>query len=104
MRARFGPYLNVQWPIKQSQQHSIIKETKMENKNAQAITPEMAIGDVIGRYPNTVPVFMGHGLACVGCAVARFENIGQGAMAHGINIDALMQDLNRAVQQPQAGR
>jgi len=72
----------------------------MENKTVQAITPEMTIGDVIGRYPNTVPVFMGHGLACVGCAVARFENIRQGAMAHGINIDALMQDLNQAVQQP----
>ena len=72
----------------------------MESKNVQAITQEMAIGDVIGKYPNTVPVFMGHGLACVGCAVARFENIRQGAMAHGINIDALMQDLNQAVQQP----
>ena len=75
----------------------------MENKNAQAITSEMAIGDVIARYPHTVPVFMGHGLGCVGCAVARFENIRQGATAHGINIDALMQDLNRVVQQPQTG-
>ncbi len=75
----------------------------MENKNAQAITPEMAIGDVIGKYPGTVPVFFSHGLGCVGCAVARFENIRQGAMAHGISIDALMQDLNQAVQQPQAG-
>ncbi len=74
----------------------------MENKNVQAVTPEMTIGDVIARHPNTVPVFMGHGLGCVGCAVARFENIRQGAMAHGINVDALMQDLNRAVQQPSA--
>ncbi len=73
----------------------------MENKNAQAITPEMAIGDVIARYPGTVPVFMGHGLGCVGCSVARFENIRQGARAHGINVDALMQDLNQTVQQPQ---
>jgi hybrid cluster-associated redox disulfide protein len=79
-----------------------MKENKMENKNTQAITPEMAIGDVIGRYPGTVSVFMNHGLGCVGCAVARFENIRQGAMAHGINVDALMQDLNQAVQQPQA--
>ncbi len=71
----------------------------MQDKNTQAITPEMTIGDVIGKYPDTVPVFFSHGLGCVGCAVARFENIRQGAMAHGINVDALMQDLNQTVQQ-----
>jgi hybrid cluster-associated redox disulfide protein len=34
---------------------------------------------------------------CVGCAVARFENIRDGATAHGINVEALLKDLNAAV-------
>jgi hybrid cluster-associated redox disulfide protein len=63
----------------------------------QVITAEMAIGDVISRYPNTISVFFKHGLGCVGCAVARFENIRQGAVAHGIDVDALMKDLNDTV-------
>jgi hybrid cluster-associated redox disulfide protein len=63
----------------------------------QVITAEMTIGDVVNKYPNTIPVFFKHGLGCVGCAVARFENIRQGAIAHGIDVDLLMKDLNDTV-------
>jgi hybrid cluster-associated redox disulfide protein len=61
------------------------------------ITKEMAIGEVVQTYPQTIGVFLTHGLMCFGCAIARFENIEQGAMAHGINVEALMKDLNAAV-------
>jgi hybrid cluster-associated redox disulfide protein len=66
------------------------------------ITAEMAIGDVVTEHPSTIHVFMRHGLGCFGCALARFENIRQGAQAHGINLEALMEDLNKAVAEPQA--
>jgi hybrid cluster-associated redox disulfide protein len=65
----------------------------------KTITSDMAIGEVVSKYPNTINIFFKHGLGCVGCAVARFENIEQGAMAHGIDLDALMNDLNQAVAQ-----
>ncbi len=65
----------------------------------KTITPDMAIGEVVSKYPSTINIFFKHGLGCVGCAVARFENIQQGAMAHGIDLDALMNDLNQAVAQ-----
>ncbi|MDY7039954.1 MAG: DUF1858 domain-containing protein [Chloroflexota bacterium] len=61
------------------------------------ITKDMAIGEVVQNYPKTVQVFLSHGLMCVGCAVARFENIEQGAQAHGIDVEVLMKDLNAAV-------
>ena len=63
------------------------------------ITPDMTIGQVVSEYPVTIPVFLGHGLMCIGCAVARFENIEQGARAHGIDVAALVKDLNVAVEQ-----
>ncbi|KUK12032.1 MAG: hypothetical protein XD51_1040 [Moorella sp. 60_41] len=62
------------------------------------ITKDMSITEVVNKYPETVPVFMEHGMGCLGCAAARFENIEQGAMAHGIDVDKLIEDLNRAVQ------
>jgi hybrid cluster-associated redox disulfide protein len=65
------------------------------------ITKEMAIGEIVQKYPQTVPVFLKHGLMCFGCAVARFENLDQGARAHGINVDAILKDLNEAVPQAQ---
>jgi len=58
------------------------------------ITKDMSIMDVVQNYPDTVEVFMNAGMGCLGCAAARFENIEQGALAHGIDLDALMDDLN----------
>ncbi len=69
---------------------------------AETITREMTIAEVVQKYPQTVPVFLAHGLMCFGCAIARFENIEQGAMAHGIDVDALIKDLNAAVAEPAA--
>jgi hybrid cluster-associated redox disulfide protein len=65
----------------------------------EQITKEMPIGDVVQNYPQTIEVFLKHGLMCFGCAIARFENVEQGAMAHGINVDTLIKDLNAAVPQ-----
>ena len=70
-------------------QETIVKET---------ITGDEPIGQVLKDHPQTLRVFLSHGLMCVGCAVARFENIRDGAMAHGIDVDALLKDLNASIQ------
>jgi hybrid cluster-associated redox disulfide protein len=41
---------------------------------------------------------MDHGMGCVGCAAAHFENIEQGASAHGIDVDSLIDDLNKMAE------
>ncbi len=64
-----------------------------------AITGDEPIAQVLKDYPQTLRVFLSHGLMCVGCAVARFENIRDGATAHGIDVDALVKDLNAVVEQ-----
>ncbi len=61
------------------------------------ITQDMSIMDVVTKWPDTADVFMKHGMGCLGCSAARFENIEQGAMAHGIDVEALMADLNKTV-------
>ena len=61
------------------------------------ITKDMSIMEVVQSYPDTVPVFMYAGMGCFGCMAARFENIEQGAMAHGIDVDALVDALNEVV-------
>lgn len=62
-----------------------------------AITKDMSILEVVQKYPDTVDVFVNAGMGCLGCAAAHFENIEQGAMAHGIDVDALIEGLNDAV-------
>jgi len=60
-----------------------------------SITKDNTIEEVVTKHPETMMVFMKHGLHCVGCHVSAFESIEEGAMAHGINVDALVSDLNK---------
>ena len=62
-----------------------------------AITKDKSILEVVQKYPDTVDVFVNAGMGCLGCAAAHFENIEQGAMAHGIDVDQLVKDLNTVV-------
>ena len=61
------------------------------------INKDNTIEEVVNQYPDTMMVFMKHGLHCVGCHVSAFENIEEGAMAHGIDLDGLVADLNKVV-------
>ncbi len=64
----------------------------------EKITGKMSIGECVQKYPDTADVFMKHGMHCLGCAVAQFENIEQGAEAHGIDVKKLVEDLNKAIE------
>ena len=68
-----------------------------KKKVSGSITKDMPIGKVVMEHPEVVDVFMDHGLHCIGCAAAHFENIAQGCEAHGIDADKLVDDLNKAV-------
>ena len=63
---------------------------------ADLITKDMGIMEAIQKYPDVIGIFVAHGLGCIGCAMANFETIEQGAMAHGMDLEALMRDLNEA--------
>ena len=62
------------------------------------ITKEMGIMSAVDSYPETIDVFQRFGMHCFGCMAARFENIEEGAVAHGIDVDSLIDALNEAVQ------
>jgi len=61
---------------------------------ADLITRESGITEILQKFPSTEVVFQKHGIHCVGCMLAAFENIEQGAGAHGLDIELLLKDLN----------
>lgn len=63
------------------------------------ITKEMSIVDIVRTYPETVEVFARHGLGCIGCAAAKYENLEAGARVHGIDPDKLAEEINAAINQ-----
>ena len=74
---------------------------KAKPKSGRAkISKDMRLAEVIMQHPETVPVFQKHGLHCIGCAVAAYESLEQGARAHGIDPDTLVRDLNKVLKKP----
>ncbi len=61
------------------------------------INKNMSIDEVVKKYPETVSIFERYGVGCAGCQAALFENIEQGAEVHGIEVDAFVGDLNKAL-------
>ncbi len=61
------------------------------------ITRDSGIIDAVQAHPEIIEVFQQYGLGCVGCMAANFETIGQGASAHGLDVDALIADINKKI-------
>lgn len=62
------------------------------------ITRDMGIMEVVSKYPEAAGVFAAFGMGCLGCAAAHFESIEEGATAHGMDVDALMKELNKLAE------
>jgi len=67
-------------------------------KPAFKITAQSNIFEVVQKYPKTIDVFQKYGFHCVGCALAQYEDLAQGAAVHGIDINKLLKDLNKAIK------
>jgi hybrid cluster-associated redox disulfide protein len=61
------------------------------------ITKDMKIGDICRRYPQVVPVLKRFGLDCLECQIADLEELGHGAGVHKVDIDELLEELNRLI-------
>jgi hybrid cluster-associated redox disulfide protein len=62
------------------------------------INKNMSIEEVVRNHPELVATFELFGLGCVGCQAALFESIEQGAEVHGVDVKALVDELNRQIQ------
>lgn len=67
--------------------------------NEKKITKNMSIIEVVENYPQAIEVFIRHGLGCIGCAAARYENIEAGARVHGIDPDKLVNEINEVINE-----
>lgn len=59
------------------------------------ITKDMTIGEVIKVKENAPQILMDFGMGCVGCPSAQAETIEDAVMVHGLDLDALLEALNR---------
>jgi hydroxylamine reductase len=62
---------------------------------AMTITKELLIADVLQQNEDLAEVFFEFGMHCLGCPISHGENIEQAAAAHGIDLDAMLAELNK---------
>lgn len=65
------------------------------------ITKGMTLGEIITKYPEVVDIMMKRGLHCVGCHVAAYETLEQGAKAHGMSdkdVESMINEMNELVK------
>jgi len=58
------------------------------------VTKDTSFGVLLDDCPECVEVLERHGLYCLGCPLADLGSIETGAWLHGIDPDALVEELN----------
>ena len=68
---------------------------------AYEITRATPIGELVLNFPVAASVLLEHGFHCIGCGLAAYETLEEGAAAHGFDdaaIDALVQEIKEAAK------
>lgn len=61
--------------------------------NHTQISSTTLIFTLLELYPQAVPVFLNHRMACVGCSMARFETLGTVAQNYGLALEDFLKEL-----------
>lgn len=59
------------------------------------INEKMTIGEIIRNKPEALEKLMAFGMGCVGCPSAQMETLEEAAAVHGLNLEALLEELNK---------
>jgi len=71
-------------------------------EDGSALSPRMTVLDVVGRFRQTEAVFKAYDAqagACI-CCTALFDSLEEVARRFGLDLEALMRDLNAAAREP----
>ena len=72
---------------------------KKEKKFSGKIEKNMTIKQLLDLDETLADVLMGFGMFCVLCHIADDETVEEAAMAHGIDVDFLLEKLNEVLPQ-----
>lgn len=59
------------------------------------ISKEMTLAQIIQTKEDAPQILMSFGMGCVGCPSAQAESLEDAAVVHGLNLDELLEALNK---------
>ena len=59
------------------------------------VTGDTNIGELLRIDAGVAPILMGIGMHCLGCPASQGESIAEAAIVHGIDPEALVDEINK---------
>lgn len=69
-----------------------------------AALSDLTVSEVLDRFPQTIPVFLEHEMACVGCAMASFETVREAVAIYRLDPDRFVDELLQTIQPTRENR
>ncbi len=63
------------------------------------INKKMSLAELIEKNPKAAEILLDKGIHCIGCPFAKIETLEEGAIAHGIDVDELIKELNEKLNE-----
>ncbi|WP_323771848.1 DUF1858 domain-containing protein [Antarctobacter sp.] len=60
--------------------------------------PDLPLSDLMNQWPQTVSVFLQHGMLCVGCLIAPFHTITDACAEYHLDQDTFVAELRAAIE------
>lgn len=73
------------------------KKITKKSQKASKIKKNMTFAEITQKYPEVGEVLIKKGLHCIGCGMALYETLEQGAIMHGLNPDKLVAEINKKI-------
>ena len=70
-----------------------------KKSNLKKIDKNMNFAEIMKKYPEAVETLLKQGMHCIGCPMAMQETLEQGALAHGLDPDELIKELNKKLKE-----
>ncbi|MBC8504860.1 MAG: DUF1858 domain-containing protein [Anaerolineales bacterium] len=64
----------------------------------RTITPNLHMADIINTWPETIPIFLGYRMICVGCYMSEFDTLADAMQIYNLPIEQIMDELNHIIE------
>jgi len=62
-------------------------------RRIQLDDPDLPLKDLMSQWPKTIPVFIRHGMLCVGCFVSPFHTITDACAAYNLDVETFLAEI-----------
>ncbi len=63
-----------------------------------SISMNMTISEVLDRWPEVIPIFLQHKMACVGCSLADFMTLEDALDIYHLNKENFIEEIKQTIQ------